>query len=107
MYEQKDGKGWFMKDSVDLCLVKQYAKISDASFGCENCGLGLHMVLDLEDGGGVCWSFYTLDEIRDFMKELNVDNLNSIVGKVVETWWKEKIAWGTSILGITINKNLV
>ncbi len=108
MFDKKDGQGWFFKGQAENAKFKKYAKIDSVSFNCaQDYPLGLHLIFDLEDGGSVNWSFYEIQDMRGFMEQLGVEYIDSLVGKIVETWWKEDLPWGNSILGLTINKNLV
>lgn len=107
MYKTRYGVGWFRSDTIDKANVKKYAKIRSFAFGLSAEGFGLHLTLDLENGGSVGWSFFGTDEMQKFFMELGIEESGSLKDKIVETWWEKDSSWGSQILGLSVNKNLV
>jgi len=103
----KNDCSWFVQNRIEDAKIMKYAKICNARFIKTECNpLGLELFLDIEDYGSVFWVFYNTEDIDNFLDCLKVDNVNSIIGKVVKTWW-EKEDWGCHILGIGVNTRLV
>jgi len=106
-YAKDKNGGWFysghIKDRDQF--RKRYGKIDSVSFhNCNDYPLGLHLCFTLEDHGGVCWSFYMMSDIREFMEKMKVCDIKKLTGKVVETWWYPT---GNAIMGVSVNENLV
>lgn len=107
MYKKVDN-GFFLLERFEDAIIKRYALITEVNFSrSEFDKLGLSLCLDMEDNGSVYWTFHEMEDIEYFFDLMNVNLPEELKGKVVETWWERKQAWGCKILGLTVNNRLI
>lgn len=109
----KKGSAWFYRSEINVkytAYTAVHAVIESVTFGrCgyQNMDLGLTVCMKLEDGGGVCWTFYNYGDIAEFFQRSKADKLEDLIGTPVIAYMSGTGGVGSSIIGIDIIDSLV
>ena len=104
-------KAWLYNKEITQEYDVLHGVVEKAIFG--QCGYqdietGLTLVLKLESGGDVAWTFYNIGDIAEFLDRAKVASVEKIRGTPVLTYWsKGSAGWGDSIKGIDVVDSLV
>jgi len=106
----KKGTAWFYRAYLETPATPVHGIVENVSFG--RCGyqeieLGLTLSIKLEDGGGVCWTFYNYGDIAEFFERAKVYDLQHLVGTPVLAFMSGEGGIGSRILGIDVIDSLV
>jgi len=69
--------------------------------------VGLSLVFNIEDGGGVGWSFESMKDIQILFNEAKATKLNDLIGTPILLVFSMGGGPGSRILGCKVNKSLV